>query len=117
MTETATDVLRWLVSLDDPDNDDRRTVTLDKIIERARAALATSTNEHADFGHIRAEIVLHQRRLAALRAEGAELLYHRGATGAAIRAWLVTQGAGDREATDLTMRLMGLRNVKTSVPR
>ncbi len=34
---------RWLVSLDDPDRlDDRRTVTLDQIVDRARAVLAAT---------------------------------------------------------------------------
>ncbi len=48
--ETAEDVLRWLVSLDDPDPDsqgfqDRKAVTLNQIIGRAREALGITEED------------------------------------------------------------------------
>lgn len=54
--EKPADVCRWLVSLDDVDGpgaDDRRTVTLNQIINRARKAL--NTEEATTDGEARTE--------------------------------------------------------------
>jgi hypothetical protein len=39
MNETARDFVQWLVSLDEPGSEERRSVTLNRIIERGREAL------------------------------------------------------------------------------
>lgn len=39
-SETARDFVEWLVSLDEPGSEERRSVTLNRIIERGREALA-----------------------------------------------------------------------------
>lgn len=50
-SDAATELLRWLVSMDDPDDkaglEARRTVTLTAIIDRARAALAVEGDRDA----------------------------------------------------------------------
>lgn len=52
MSDEATDMLRWLVSMGDPDDaaglEARRTVTLTEIVDRARAALAAHDSTSDD---------------------------------------------------------------------